>query len=56
MTMVKELLSGPSASLGDRLETHQGAAKMVFFEHRSGAYMTYESIEAQRNAICSPPS
>jgi hypothetical protein len=34
----------------------QGESKMAFFEHRSGAYMTYVSIGAQKKAICRPHS
>jgi len=30
------------------------ATKLAIFEHRSGAYMKYESTEAQKGAICSP--
>ena len=34
----------------------QGESKMAFFEHRSGAYIKYESIGAQEKAICRPHS
>lgn len=33
----------------------QGAAKMMLFEHRSGAYSKYVSTGAQKSVICKPP-